>query len=385
MNPSAGLVVTLLSSPGAPAVWGRSPAERIRRQVRPLNLPVAGDGTPRPAGPVLMLRGDVVVHQSVLSGLAGAAGVALVDDRGRPLAANVPANPGLQDEAAAWLQRDEGEPPAGLRRVVTTDVADVYNAKLRRRDDPYAVRVDRANLAAIEKRIFLGTYKGVTDLVTKYWWPVPARIVTGWCVRLGVSPNVVTTISGVLAVIVCVLFARGEFGLGLLLAWPMTFLDTVDGKLARVTLTSSRFGDLFDHGIDLLHPPAWYYTWAMGLAPVLGPAFWPLVWTIFGAYVAGRLCEGYFARRFGFHLHVWRRFDSVFRLVLARRNPNLILLTVAWIAGRPDVGLWLVAVWTVVTFVIHCGQVAQSIVAARRGPLHSWLESSPGGAASGRP
>ena len=46
----------------------------------------------------------------------------------------------------------------------------------------------------------------------------------------------------------------------------MTFLDTVDGKLARVTITSTKLGNVFDHGIDLIHPPFWYLAWGMGLA-----------------------------------------------------------------------------------------------------------------------
>ena len=32
----------------------------------------------------------------------------------------------------------------------------------------------------------------------------------------------------------------------------MTFLDTVDGKLARCTIASSKLGNIFDHGIDLV-------------------------------------------------------------------------------------------------------------------------------------
>ena len=46
----------------------------------------------------------------------------------------------------------------------------------------------------------------------------------------------------------------------------MTFLDTVDGKLARVTLTSSRFGNWLDHGNDIIHPPLWWLCLANGLA-----------------------------------------------------------------------------------------------------------------------
>ena len=57
----------------------------------------------------------------------------------------------------------------------------------------------------------------------------------------------------------------GVFALGLLAAWLMTFLDTVDGKLARVSLQSSKLGHWMDHGLDIIHPPIWYWCWAQGL------------------------------------------------------------------------------------------------------------------------
>ena len=80
------------------------------------------------------------------------------------------------------------------------------------------------------------------------------------------TPNQVTAASLVLVVVAGVLFARGEFAWGLVAGWIMTFLDTVDGKLARVTITSTKLGNVFDHGIDLIHPPFWYFAWGMGLA-----------------------------------------------------------------------------------------------------------------------
>src|SRR3546814_12411784 len=60
-------------------------------------------------------------------------------------------------------------------------------------------------------------------------------------------------------------FAAGQYAIGLVAAWLMTFLDTVDGKLARVTVTHTKFGNVFDHGIDLVHPPFWYWAWMIGL------------------------------------------------------------------------------------------------------------------------
>jgi phosphatidylglycerophosphate synthase len=376
-TPSAKPLARILPQPAALPVWGRTPAERTRRELKKLGLAEqAATPAVETAAPELWLRGDAIFHQSVLKGLVANPGCALGDDQARPLALHLTAAT-TPAAALAWLQ-ETGPLPPGLRAVRTTDVASLYNVTLRRRDDPYALRVTRDNLPALEKRLFMSTYKGVTDFVTKYWWPVPARIVTQWCVTLKFTPNFVTAISGVLAVVVCYLFAAGQFGLGLALGWVMTFLDTVDGKLARVTMTSSKFGDVLDHGIDLLHPLAWYYTWGMGLvATGLGADFVTMMLLIFGGYIAGRVCEGVFIKLHGFHLHVWRRFDSAFRLVLARRNPNMILLTLAVFVGRPDLGLWLVAWWTVATLAVHLVQVAQSVGARRRAPLRSWLETAP--------
>jgi phosphatidylglycerophosphate synthase len=64
------------------------------------------------------------------------------------------------------------------------------------------------------------------------------------------------------------LFWQGHLLPGLIPAWGMTFLDTVDGKLARTTMTSSRWGNLFDHGVDLLHPPFWWLAWWHGIVLV---------------------------------------------------------------------------------------------------------------------
>src|SRR3546814_3958383 len=106
----------------------------------------------------------------------------------------------------------------------------------------------------------------------------------------------------------------------------MTFLDTVDGKLARVTLTSSPIGNVFDHGIDLVHPPFWWWAWIVGLAHASFdlPASDLVLGAIVGGYILQRIEEGIFIRCFQIQMHIWRPFDSRFRLITARRNPNLI-------------------------------------------------------------
>jgi hypothetical protein len=71
-------------------------------------------------------------------------------------------------------------------------------------------------------------------------------------------------------------------------------------------------------------------------------------------------------------VHAWRPFDSFFRLITARRNPNLILLTPAALLGRPDIGLVLVGIWTVISLGVHLVQLVQAFAAPRTSVV-SWL------------
>ena len=159
----------------------------------------------------------------------------------------------------------------------------------------------------------------------------------------------------------------------------MTFLDTVDGKLARVTVTYTKFGDLFDHILDLVHPPLWYLAWGMGLAafsPVIpGLTVDLAVWLIFIGYVLGRLVEGAFSAWIGkFSLFTWQRTDSYARLIIARRNPCLVLLTIGALFGRPDLGLVAVTVWTLLSTLFLLLRLVMAWRARRAsGSLHSWL------------
>jgi phosphatidylglycerophosphate synthase len=163
----------------------------------------------------------------------------------------------------------------------------------------------------------------------------------------------------------------------------MTFLDTVDGKLARVTVNSSHFGHLFDHIIDLVSPPLWYLVWGFGLAswqPGLPLSLNAAFCLIFIGYIAGRLAEGifkHFLEPSG--IFCWRPVDSYFRLITGRRNPNLILLTLGLLAGRPDLGLLAVTVWTLASSVFLVVRLLMGFCKRlRSGPLRSWfLEIDP--------
>lgn len=357
-------------------LFGLTGRERLRRVLARLGVSldetlVAPDRPPPAGAAVLILRADYLYDERILAGLCGRPGTVLVDADGRAVAAHLAA---ADADAVAALHA--GQVPAGLAACDAAALVDAVQERLRKRAAPYLLPVRAADRDALERRLYGGAYKGVTDLVTKFAWPRPALAVTRVCARAGISPNQVTLASLVLTVIAGIAFWRGAWIPGLLAGWGMTFLDTVDGKLARVTVTSTRFGDVLDHGLDLLHPPLWYAAWGAGLAHYAAPGdVRTLVWVIVAGYVAGRLAEGAFqvwcAR---FSLFVWQPFDSLNRLITARRNPCLLILTPAALAGAPDWGLFGVGVWTVVSSVVLWVRVAQAGARRRRAPLRSWLE-----------
>ena len=101
-----------------------------------------------------------------------------------------------------------------------------------------------------------------------------------------------------------------------------------------------------------------------------------VLWAIFIAYTAGRLTEGSFQWTLGqFGIFCWRPLDSYFRLITARRNPNMIFLTLSLLGGRPDLGLLAVALWTIATTLFLMLRLAQAgSVHFNCGPLGSWLK-----------
>jgi phosphatidylglycerophosphate synthase len=348
-------------------IWSLTSDERLRRQFGRAGATAEVHKAQR----VVLLRADWVYDDPLVRGLVrqdSPCGMWSLD--GRCVALVLPPSRVAEGKVALAA----GLAPDDLPRLTPADVAGAYNDKLRKREPPFLLPLTAAQLPAIEARVFAGSYKGVTDFVTLSW-PRAVRAVTRLCTKLKLTPNMVTCVSLVLAVLATWLFWHGRYGTGLIAAWLMAFLDSVDGKLARVTLTYTKLGDVFDHGIDLIHPPFWWWAWIVGL-PAAGFTFEHsslALSVIIAGYVLQRIEEGLFIKLFGMDMHVWQRFDSRFRLITARRNPNLAILTVAVLFGRPDVGIAIVAVWVAVCLVIHAVRIVQAAIARRRGPLTSWL------------
>jgi phosphatidylglycerophosphate synthase len=301
----------------------------------------------------------------------------LVTQGGVPVLANIE---DLETRLAVTLAMGENRAAAtpGLAIIAFEDSGSLVNEELRKRERPFMGRLTPETVRALERESYFGAYKGVTDVLTKYLWPEWALVLTRLAARFGITPNQVTTVGALLCVAATFLFAYGWYWSGLLAGLVFMVLDTVDGKLARCTITSSWWGNIFDHGIDLVHPPFWWWAWGAGLhaygRPLERETFWWVLAAIVGGYVVQRVIEGAFIGWFKIHIHVWRPFDSWFRLITARRNPNMVILAAFLAAGRPDWGLIAVAAWTVASLLVHAVQLAQALAARAKGqPVTSWL------------
>jgi phosphatidylglycerophosphate synthase len=348
-------------------LWGLTSQERLRRIARAQKAEVRSDGE------ILVNLG--FAFDPAWLRLAAARPGLVVTRGGVPVLAHAPSD----GEAVAAAMEAGTRYAGGIGEALAWEEADgIGNDELRKKERPFMERLEPATVRALERASYFGAYKGVTDILTKYLWPEWALVLTRWAARIGMSPNQVSFIGAALCLLATWLFYEGRYWPGLAAGLGFMVLDTVDGKLARCTITSSKIGEAIDHGIDLVHPPFWWWAWGVGLnawgRPLADDVFWWTLAVIVGGYVVQRLIEGAFIARFGMHIHVWRRFDSQFRLVTARRNPNMVILLAFLIAGRPDWGLVGVAAWTLISLVVHLVQLLQAMAARATGrPVVSWL------------
>jgi phosphatidylglycerophosphate synthase len=295
---------------------------------------------------------------------------------GQPILAHVPAGQAFQPVVEA-MRRGASAEGLGLD-LLPAETSELSYAELRKRGRPFAMSLEPATAQTVERAAYDASYKGVTDVLTLYLWRRPAFHLTRWSAAAGITPNLVTLIGFLFCVAAFALFWEGRYWAGFACGFVFMVLDTVDGKLARCTGQSSKWGNVLDHGVDLIHPPFWWWAWAHGLDGIslpLEPVFKMLVLgAIVSGYILQRVIEGIFLARFNMDPHVWRPFDSRFRLITARRNPNMAILFVSLLAGRPDIGIEMVALWTILSLIVHAVRLAQANARAERGrKIISWL------------
>lgn len=243
----------------------------------------------------------------------------------------------------------------GEGNVELVDLAalDTY-AAARRRNVPlvWALPRDAAEACTTDDMLIDAAQKGVLDWPARFLHPP----VENWMVRAllptPITPNMVTLFVAAISLAAGIAFAYGWMWTGLVLALISGPLDGVDGKLARVRIEFSRWGDL-EHVLDKIAEYGWYLCIAGHLAARSGSG---LPWAIAALIILFALAEallGEFYRRFtGRQLDDAGPFERGFRLVGGRRNTFFWTLVPFGVLGAWNLGFVALAVYAVVTFFV---------------------------------
>lgn len=237
---------------------------------------------------------------------------------------------------------------------------DPYIVDLRRSLTPWWLVVDSdLKIRRAEALLTDAAQKGTLDFPAEFIHPPLENLLTKWISPSSVTPNHVTTFSILLAFLTTGLLAAGQMGTGylaagLVIAFIVGVLDGVDGKLARVTVRCTRFGDRYEHILDVIWELTWY--WALGWmlsagGEVAGPFVLATVITLF--YLLDKAATGMFKSRHGIELFDYAPVDRFFRRIGARRNTNVLLLLAGLAVGMLEEAFTCVAIWTVITAAFH--------------------------------
>ena len=247
-----------------------------------------------------------------------------------------------------------------IQELALTDVPS-YITKLRRDLPIYLFGItDTKSRDEAERFLFWSNYKGSTDLFTKYVYPPLVWLMVRPLARWRVHPNVVTAVSIILTFLAVPLFAQAYWISGFVCAFGMSVLDSVDGKLARLTFRSSRLGDWLDHGLDIVHPPLWYaaWAWALGHGNTDSLIFHAAVWMTI-VYILDRIVAAVFSWRHARSIHGYTRLDERMRTFISRRNINTPLFLTGLLAGVAVPVFYLIVLWQVVSFLFHAERLVQ--------------------------
>ncbi|MBM3277347.1 MAG: CDP-alcohol phosphatidyltransferase family protein [Candidatus Handelsmanbacteria bacterium] len=314
------------------------------------------------AEPVLLLQGDLVGDDRLISHLVKAG-------PGAALAEGEAALAYLSPQQARGLASHWGEEvslagalaAAGLKPRRPAEL-DPYVPSLRLTMPPYLRRVRRPEeLRALDHLLYHRTFKEVIDAIARYGYYHLVRWTTRQLSRTALPPNLFTGLSilAIWAAIPC--FALGELGVGALCAWLGVILDSVDGKLARLTLHLSEGMGRLEHLSATPGLGLWFLAlgWHCSGGELLSDTPMALAtWALLGAFVLDKVVSATFAKRQGRELFDYRPLDAAFHLVAARRNVSLLQLSAGALLGEPHLALVLMAAWMLCTLAFHAGRWA---------------------------
>lgn len=212
---------------------------------------------------------------------------------------------------------------------------------------------DPKEIRSIENYLYQNTFKGSMEFVAVYGYRLPVREVTRLLAKTPVTPNMITAVAILSAFAAIPALAFGWIWTGLLLAASFIFFDSVDGKLARMTIRYSKVADHFDHITSLPTRSAWYLalTWHLSGGDLLNSTgIAGLILTVLP--FLDKLNMVLFNAKFGKSILDYKLLDRRVHLFTVRRN-DIFFMLMSMFFGMIEKAFLIVVFWMIATWVWH--------------------------------
>jgi phosphatidylglycerophosphate synthase len=229
----------------------------------------------------------------------------------------------------SYWEAMHGEVPLHLRRI----------ASERDAEDAWQILLDY-----IQRRTL--------ELPARYFDPFFENILVRRFAPTSITANQVTLATTVLGFVVAALYFTGWLRVGVMLAIFVEVLDGVDGKLARITRTTSKAGE-YEHILDFFYENSWW----LALGFFLHRSGSDFAWIAALLMVAFDLIDNVIYSiadvRWGRSVDNATPFLSRFRLVAGRRNIYTWIFLPGFFLGAPAYSFYLAVVWAGITAAVH--------------------------------
>jgi len=180
-----------------------------------------------------------------------------------------------------------------------------------------------------------------------------------------VTANQVTILTTVLGFVVAALYFMGKLRVGVLLAIFVEVLDGVDGKLARVTRTTSRAGEL-EHVADFFYENACYLALGAHFASIGHTHAWFAAIAMVLFDLADTLAYAAMDVWWSLSLDNVSPWLTRFRLIGGRRNIYNWLFLFGFFLGIPGATFYAASAWAGITAAIHAAWVISEAISRKR-------------------
>ena len=292
----------------------------------------------------LVIGGNLLIDQRLLEWLTRQPGDVLLTDRD-----------GNPPEVAGCTYREAFEDIAlGNRNsIVAVSRLPSYWETMHGDVPLHLARIDEARDQELAWGVLLDHIQRRTQELPSRYFDIPFE---NRLVRLlaptAISANQVTILTTLLGFLVAVLYLEGWLRTGVLLAILVEVLDGVDGKLARITRTTSSIGEQ-EHILDFFYENSWYLALGFFFARQGLPHAFIGAAAMVAFDLTDNITYALLDVKWGRSLDNANPFLQRFRLIGGRRNIYTWIFLPGFFLNAAPVAFAVAIVWAGVTATIH--------------------------------